>query len=93
MKLVALLPLILLAGCATPEPTVRIVTVLKPVSVPCTPATLGGAPLYPDTDEALRSAIDAAERYRLLFVGRVLRDARLGELEPVILNCREEVAK
>lgn len=94
MKLVALLPLALLAGCATkPEPIVRVVTVIKPVSVSCTPATLSPAPSYPDTDEALRSAVDAAERYRLLFVGRLLRDSRLGELEPIIQTCREEVAK
>lgn len=87
-----LLPLALLAGCATkPEPIVRTVTVNVPVAVECVPATLDPAPSYPDTDEALRSARDAAERYALIAAGRLLRDARLGELEPAILVCREGV--
>lgn len=83
-----------LSGCAATERPVRIVTVKVPVAVECVPATLGGAPTYPDTDEALREAIDAAERYRLVAAGRLLRGARLGELEPVILACRSgEVSK
>lgn len=92
------LPLIaataLLAACSPkPEPVVRTVTVKVPVAVECVPATLGDAPAYPDSDEALRAAPDAAERYRILFLGRLLRDARLAELEPVIVSCRERVAK
>jgi hypothetical protein len=81
----------LLAACGVkPEPVVRTVTVTVPVAVDCVPATLGAVPAYPDTDEALRSSPDAAERYRLLFLGRLLRDARLGEVEPVIQSCRKE---
>ena len=93
MRLVALLSAtVLLAACgAKPEPVVRTVTVTVPVAVECVPATLGGTPSYPDTDEALHAAPDAAERYRLVFLGRLLRDARLGEVEPVIQSCRKEV--
>lgn len=84
---------VLLAGCAAREPVVRTVTVNVPVAIECVPVTLGAAPDYPDTDEALRAAPDAAERYRLLFLGRLLRDARLGEVESVILSCREGATK
>lgn len=85
---------LLLTACGhQPEPIVRTVTVIKPVAVACVPATLDPAGSYPDTDEALRSAVDAAERYALVAAGRMLRDARLGELEPIIQACREGVAK
>jgi len=84
-----------LTGCAgkTPEPVVRTVFVDRPVAVQCVPAALDGAPNYPDTPEALKQAADAAERYALIAAGRMLRDARLGELEPIILICRGEAAK
>lgn len=97
IRTATLLPLVaLLSACFgdQPEPIVRTVTVKVPVAVSCTPATLTAPPEYPDTDEALRNAVDAAERYMLVAAGRMLRDARLGELEPVIQNCRsEEVSK
>mgnify|MGYP000747660966 CR=1 FL=1 len=80
-----------LAACATTEaaPPERIVTVevAVPVPSPCVPATLGPAPEYPDTDEALRAAPDPATRYQLLGAGRLLRNARLNEVEPVIAAC------
>lgn len=80
---------LLLSGCATTgTPTVRTVTVDRPVAVACVPATLDGAPAYPDTDDALRGARDAAERYALIAAGRLLRIARLGEVEPVLETCR-----
>lgn len=85
------LPLLLLvAGCAgkTPPPEVRTVTVNVPTRQPCVPASLGGAPDYPDTDSALRKAADAAERYLLLFAGRELRKAREVELVTVIQGCQ-----
>lgn len=85
---------LLLTGCGhQPAPIIRTVTVIKPVAVACVPANLDPAGSYPDTDEALRSAVDAAERYALVAAGRMLRDARLGELEPIIQACREGVAK
>lgn len=88
-----LLPLIattvLLGGCAAREPVVRTVTVKVPVAIECVPVTLDPSPSYPDTDDALLAAPDAAERYRMLFLGRLLRDARLSEVESVIMSCRE----
>ena len=85
---------VLLAGCgAKPEPVVRTVTVNVPVAIECVPVTLAEPPSYPDTDDALLAAPDAAERYRLLFFGRLLRNARLSEVESVILSCRGEPKK
>jgi hypothetical protein len=92
-RTVILLPLLLLSACATPEPKVRTVTVDRPVAVSCIPAALDPAQPFPDTDEALRGAVDAAERYALVAAGRLLRDARLGELEPIILLCRDGASK
>lgn len=82
---------VLLAGCATAPatPPERVVTVevAVPVPSPCVPANLGPAPEYPDTDEALRAAPDAATRYLLLGAGRLLRIARANEVEPVVAAC------
>lgn len=91
----ALLPVALvLTGCATTqEPTVRTVYVDRPVALECVPANLDPAPTYPDTNEALKQAPDAADRYALIAAGRLLRDARLAELEPVILTCRSGASK
>lgn len=82
---------IALSGCAAKpvEPIVRNVFVDRPVAVSCIPAALDAAPAYPDTNEALQRAADAAERYALIAAGRLLRDARLGELEPLVYLCRE----
>lgn len=82
--------LLLLAGCATDEaPPVRTVTVevAVPVASPCVPAGLAPAPEYPDTADALRAAPDAAQRLLLMAAGRLLRTARLNELEPVVAGC------
>ena len=90
-KIVALLAL-LLAACSTPQPTEpTIVThdVNMPVTGSCVPDNLGPAPTYADTDAALKSAPDAAERYRLIASGRHDRDVRLSQLEPVIDQCRK----
>lgn len=82
----------LLSGCAvTPKPTVRateIQTVTKEVSRSCVPAALGGPPVYVDTDAALRAAPAAEDRFTLLAAGRIQRQDRLGETEPVIAACR-----
>lgn len=81
----------LVTACATQPPTVatvRTVEVKVPVPTPCIPAALGPAPAYPDTAETLRAAPDAADRYRLVAAGRLLRDQRLAELEPVVEGCR-----
>lgn len=87
------IPMILLSGCATApvEPPVRTITVNVPVPAACVPDTVvREAPVYPDTDEALRSAVDAAERYLLVFAGRELRQARLNTLEPTVEGCRAQ---
>ena len=86
----AILPLLLLAGCAgkTVEPVIQIKEVIKPVAVACVPSTLTAKPSYPDTDAALIGAADAAERYQLVAAGRELRKARLNELETVVEGCK-----
>jgi hypothetical protein len=91
----ALFPLaaLALAACASnekPEPIIQTVEVLVPVPQPCVPKELGGAPVYVDTNEALLKAKDAAERYRLVYAGRLQRQGRLNELEPVVKSCPKE---
>lgn len=93
-KLVALFALVLMAGCATapaPEPIIRTVEVVVPGETqPCVPKSLGTTPAYVDNDDALRNAVDAAERYLLLWAGRSQRIAREQELEIVIDGCPRE---
>ena len=93
IALVALLP-----GCSTtqtPEP--RIVTqevVVPGPPAPCVPANVStDTQVYPDTDAALLAAPDAAARYLLMASGRLLRIARLGEIEPVIHACPKKTAQ
>lgn len=54
----------------------------------CVPRTLPPPPRYPDTDQALRAAPGAADRYQLMAAGRLLRQRRLEELERIIAACR-----
>jgi hypothetical protein len=51
------------------------------------PKELGPPPVYVDSDSVLKKAKDAAERFQLLFAGRMQREARLNEIEPVISSC------
>lgn len=91
MRAVLILAALALTGCGTPgrlEPKIVTRDVLKPVAAACVPSSLRGEPTYPDTDEALKSAGGAADRYGLLAAGRSLRKQRLAELEPVIRSCR-----
>lgn len=91
MKFLAILPLLLVLGAcahATPEPVVRTVEVKVPVATPCVPNSIRPRPTYPDTKEALKKSPGPAERYQLLAAGRLLRDQRLAEIEPVISACR-----
>lgn len=94
MKLLFLAPLLVLAGCATtknmppPEPILVVKEVVIPgPSVPCVPRSIGDAPSYVDTKEALVNAPEGAVRYQLLIAGRNQRIARLSELEPVVRGC------
>lgn len=84
MKHAAFIFAFALTGCGT----TRVQVVKVPVAVSCVPATLAAEPHYPDTDAKLLAAADAAERYLLLAAGRRLRDARLGELEPIVQGCK-----
>jgi hypothetical protein len=59
-----------------------------PVKQACVPKTFPKAPKYPDTDQALRDAGGAADRYQLMAAGRVLREHRLAELERALDACR-----
>lgn len=87
--LVALAACLAVAGCATTgAPEVRFVEVKVPVPVSCVPASLGPAPVYFDTDEALRTAPSADNRFALLWAGRGQRIAREAELDAVITVCR-----
>lgn len=67
-----------------PPPTV----VETPVRQSCVPKTFPKAPRYPDSDQALREAGGAADRYQLMAAGRVLRERRLNELEKLVEGCR-----
>lgn len=96
--LAALWGAVLVTGCATrpkptPSPILTPIEVVVPVATGCVPPNITPAPVYPDTDDALKSAIDAAERYLLLYAGRKLRDARLGELEPIVSGCPKAATK
>ena len=91
--------LLTLGACAgrqsvAPTPIVVPQPVAVAVDSPCVPDTLGGQPIYVDTDDALKKADDAAERYQLLWAGRGQRISRLNEIEPIIAACpRGTVAK
>ena len=90
MRRAVILLALALAGCAThrPEPVIVTRTVEVPVIVRCIPPELRPEPDYPDTDDALRNAADAAERYARMAAGRLLRMARQRETEAVINACR-----
>ena len=81
----------LLGACAAktppPEPIIITQEVDRPVAVSCVPPNLDRAPTYPDSDEALRRSTPEG-RYSLLIASRDLRKSRLGEVEPVIEECR-----
>lgn len=72
-----------------PAPVEKVVKIRVPTPVRCVPEDLGPAPAYPDTDQALRDAGGAADRYQLLAAGRLLRDERLSKLEDVVKKCRQ----
>lgn len=93
MKKLTILLALALAACSTTKPStppVDVVEVSTPVAAPCVPKTLGGPPTYVDSDEALLKAKDAAERYQLIYAGRLQRMARLLLLEPVVNSCPRE---
>ena len=86
--MIRLAPLLFVAACASAPTAMRTVQVAVPVATACVPASLPAAPGYPDTDHALVRAPDAAERYRLLIIGREIRIARIGVLEALVEACK-----
>lgn len=83
---------VVMAACATqapPEPIVRTVEVKVPVPVACVPDGLGEPTAFVDTDAALKSAAGPEDRFQLLAAGRVQRNQRLAQVEPVIKGCRQ----
>ena len=76
-----------LAGCATPgPPRIEVREVKIPVAVACA-TDPGPDPVYPDTDAALQAVPDVATGVRLITAGRLLRDARIGELKAALAGC------
>ncbi len=88
MSLAALCLTLTACQSVRPEPRVEIQRVLVPTPIACVPEALGGPPVYPDEDSALRAAVDGAARYALIAAGRLLRMARQAETESVIVSCR-----
>lgn len=70
-----------------PEPIVVPVEKVVPIAGGCVPKETKAPPEYVDTDEKLKKAPDAAERYQLLWAGRAQRNARLDVIEPIIAKC------
>lgn len=78
---------ILLFGCgSTPPERVVTQTVNVPVPVHCKP-DIETTVVYPDTDDALRSAVNIFERTKLLVAGRDIRTARILKLETALKGC------
>ncbi len=79
-------PVIVLPPAPPPEPPP--VVRPPPVRMSCIPRNFPRAPRYPDTDDALRAAPGAADRYQLMAAGRLIRQRRLVELERAVEACR-----
>lgn len=92
-KAAGIIPVLFLAACAhVPPPEGRVVQheVRAKVAVSCVPEVLGPAPVYPDDDKTLKASPPDV-RYGLIAAGRVMRNQRLSDVEPVIANCRDLV--
>lgn len=92
VALVGLLLPLLAQGCQiapkSPVNRLNVQTVQVSVPIPC-PAlsSLGPEPAYPDTDEAIQSARNIAERALLYATGRALRIQRLNEYQAAAKAC------
>lgn len=75
-----------LCACATRAPRIEYREVKVAVPVKCA-VNLPEDPAYPDTDQALKSAPDIAEKVRLLLAGRFLRIGREVELKAAVKGC------
>lgn len=94
MKPIVVIAALTLAGCTTTRtvdrPVITTVEVPVPVASPCVPATLSPAPDYPDGSAAAPTGSTGPERYQNTLAGRLLRIARLNELETVVAGCPKE---
>ncbi|WEK38666.1 MAG: hypothetical protein P0Y50_08880 [Candidatus Brevundimonas colombiensis] len=89
IRVTVVLACLMLTACATrpaPEPVVRTVDVLVPIATPCR-VSVGPAPDYVDSDEALRTAADIFEAMKLRIAGRDQRQAREAVLQAALDGC------
>jgi hypothetical protein len=87
MRMIAALALAgVLTGCATPQNRIVVQEVKVPVPVPCV-AKIPEAPIYPDSDEAIKSAPDLFSLATLYRAGRGVRIAREAGLVEVLKSC------
>lgn len=83
----------LVAACASappPEPVVRTVEVAVPIATPCR-VSVGPAPAYADSADALRQAADIFDAMKLRAAGRAQRQAREAVLQAALDGCAGEV--
>lgn len=93
IRRVSLLLCCLVAACASappPEPVVRTVEVAVPIATPCR-VSVGPAPAYADSADALRQAADIFEAMKLRAAGRAQRQAREAVLQAALDGCAGEV--
>jgi hypothetical protein len=88
---ILMLAALALAGCGTTKALpkgikVETVDIAIPVAVACAKDP-GPPPVFPDDDDAALAKLKPAERYKAVIVGRDLRKAWIGELEPIRKNC------
>jgi hypothetical protein len=77
----------LLSACATTtEPSIRTVEVRTPVPVYCKADVPERE--HADSDQALKAAPSAEDRYLLLAAGRKTRKAEVNELRTALKSCR-----
>ncbi|ASE39360.1 hypothetical protein [Brevundimonas vesicularis] len=92
-RVATVLVCLLVASCARPpipEPIVRTVEVAVPIATPCR-VSVGPAPAYADSAEALRQAGDIFEAMKLRAAGRAQRQAREAVLQAALDGCAGEV--
>lgn len=83
----------LVAACAStppPETVVRTIEVAVPIATPCR-VSVGPAPTYVDSADALRQAADIFEAMKLRAAGRAQRQAREAVLQAALDGCAGEV--
>jgi hypothetical protein len=73
-----------LSACASAPATK---TVDIPVAASCA-VMIDPRPAFPDTHDAINAAENIEARVNLILAGRLLRDARIDELEAALSGCR-----